>query len=40
MDFQFLVTHRYPLDKWANALDSLRTPTGERGKVVLTLAGD
>ena len=39
MDFQFLVTHRYPLDKWANALDSLRTPTGERGKVVLTLAG-
>jgi len=33
----FLVTHRFPLDRWEEALHTLREPAGARGKVVLTL---
>jgi 2-desacetyl-2-hydroxyethyl bacteriochlorophyllide A dehydrogenase len=39
LDLTFLVTHRYPLTDWAQALDTLRRPEGVRGKVVLTLGG-
>ena len=35
----FLVTHRYPLDRWAEALDTLRAGAGPRGKVLLTFDG-
>jgi len=33
----FLVTHRFPLSRWEEALRTLREPVGARGKVVLTL---
>jgi 2-desacetyl-2-hydroxyethyl bacteriochlorophyllide A dehydrogenase len=37
LDLTFLVTHRYPLAEWAQALAALRAPQGARGKVVLIL---
>ena len=37
LDLSFLVTHEYPLADWAQAIQSLRTPSGARGKVVLTI---
>lgn len=33
----FLVTHRFALADWAQALDALRGSTGPRGKVMLTI---
>jgi 2-desacetyl-2-hydroxyethyl bacteriochlorophyllide A dehydrogenase len=33
----FLVTHRFPLADWAQALEALRSAEGPRGKVVLTI---
>jgi len=38
LDLSFLVTHRYPLADWREALQTLGTPSGARGKVVLTIA--
>lgn len=38
LDPSFLVTHRYPLEGWADALQALRKPEGARGKVVLDLS--
>ena len=37
LDLSFLVTHSYPLADWSRALQTLRTPSGARGKVVLTI---
>lgn len=37
LDFTHLVTHRFPLDKWEEALSTLRTPSGTRGKVLLDI---
>ena len=36
-DPSFLVTHRFPLEEWQQALEVLRNPVGRRGKVVLEL---
>jgi L-iditol 2-dehydrogenase len=33
----FLVTHRFGLRDWADALDALRGPVSPRGKVMLTI---
>ncbi len=33
-----IVTHRYPLEAYEQALDALRSPVGPRGKVLLELA--
>lgn len=35
----FLVTHRFSLERWAEALDTLRAGSGPRGKVLLTFDG-
>ncbi len=35
LDPSFLVTHRFPLEEWSDALQVLREPAGARGKVVL-----
>ena len=40
LDLGFLVTHRYPLAEWSAALDTLRTPVGTRGKVLLDIPTD
>ena len=37
LDLGFLVTHRYALEEWAEALAMLRAPAGARGKVLLEL---
>ena len=37
LDLGFLVTHRYPLEDWAAALSTLRSPSGTRGKVVIEI---
>ena len=33
----FVVTHRFPLDAWSSAIDTLRGTGGPRGKVLLTI---
>jgi threonine dehydrogenase-like Zn-dependent dehydrogenase len=35
LDLGGLVTHRFPLDRNADAIEALRTPSGTRGKVLL-----
>ena len=37
LDPSFIVTHRFPLEEWSQALEVLRQPIGERGKVVLEM---
>ena len=37
LDLSFLVTHRFALDRYADALEALRHPTGTRGKVLLEI---
>jgi 2-desacetyl-2-hydroxyethyl bacteriochlorophyllide A dehydrogenase len=37
LDLSFMVTHRYSLDEWSDALSMLRSPTGARGKVLLAI---
>ncbi len=37
VDFSFLVTHRFGLDDWAVAIETLRTGSGARAKVLLDL---
>ena len=37
LDLGFLVTHRYQLEDWAEAVSTLRSPSGARGKVLLEL---
>jgi threonine dehydrogenase-like Zn-dependent dehydrogenase len=37
LDLGFLVTHRFPLERWPDAVAALRTPTEMRGKVLLDL---
>jgi 2-desacetyl-2-hydroxyethyl bacteriochlorophyllide A dehydrogenase len=39
LDLGFLVTHRYRLEDWDEALSTLRSATGTRGKVLLDLGG-
>jgi L-iditol 2-dehydrogenase len=39
LSLSFLVTHRFPLAGWQQALDTLRGGAGPRGKVMLTLPG-
>jgi L-iditol 2-dehydrogenase len=39
LDLGFLVTHRFPLAEWAQALDVLRGPASPRGKVMLDIPG-
>ena len=34
-----IVSHRFPLDSWEQALAALSTPDGARGKVLLEIAG-
>ncbi len=38
LDLGFLVTHRFPLDRWEEAITALRAPRGARGKVLLSLS--
>ncbi|MBA8829634.1 zinc-dependent alcohol dehydrogenase [Alpinimonas psychrophila] len=40
LDFTFLVTHRYPLAKFAEAISALRHSTGQRGKVILDISSE
>jgi threonine dehydrogenase-like Zn-dependent dehydrogenase len=40
LDLGFLVTHRFRLEDWAEALSTLRLPSGARGKVLLELGTD
>ena len=37
LELAFLVTHRFPLADWAQALEALRGPDSPRGKVLLTM---
>jgi L-iditol 2-dehydrogenase len=37
LELAFLVTHRFALKDWAQALDALRGPDSPRGKVMLTI---
>ena len=37
LEHAFLVTHRFPLADWAQALEALRGPDSPRGKVLLTM---
>lgn len=37
VDPSFLVTHRFPLEEWSAAIETLRRPSGVRGKVVLEI---
>jgi 2-desacetyl-2-hydroxyethyl bacteriochlorophyllide A dehydrogenase len=37
LDLDFLVTHRFGLHNWANAIETLRHSTGKRGKVIIDL---
>ena len=37
LDLGFLVTHRYPLEKFADAIATLRNSSGQRGKVLLAV---
>jgi len=37
LDLADLVTHRFGADRWADALEELRHPQGERGKVLLDM---
>ena len=37
LELAFLVTHRFPLAGWAQALEALRGPDSPRGKVLLTM---
>jgi threonine dehydrogenase-like Zn-dependent dehydrogenase len=39
LDLGFLVTHRFPLAEWAEALDVLRGSASPRGKVMLDIPG-
>lgn len=39
LDLGFLVTHRFPLTRWADALSTLRRSSGPRGKVLLEIGG-
>jgi threonine dehydrogenase-like Zn-dependent dehydrogenase len=34
-----IVSHRFPLDSWEEALAALSRPDGARGKVLLEIAG-
>jgi threonine dehydrogenase-like Zn-dependent dehydrogenase len=38
LDLDFLITHRYRLDQWSEAIDALRTATGVRGKVLVEIS--
>ena len=37
LELAFLVTHRFPLGDWEQALEALRGPDSPRGKVLLTM---
>jgi L-iditol 2-dehydrogenase len=37
LDLGGLVTHRFPLERHADAIEALRTPTGARGKVLVEI---
>ena len=37
LDLGFLVTHRFPLDRYAEAVEALRAPQGTRGKVLVEI---
>lgn len=37
LELTFLVTHKFPLDRFAEALDALKNSPGPRGKIVLTI---
>lgn len=37
LDLGALVTHRFPLERYPEAIDALRTPTGARGKVLVEI---
>ncbi len=34
---EFLITHRFPLERWEEAIATLSSASGERGKVLLTI---
>jgi 2-desacetyl-2-hydroxyethyl bacteriochlorophyllide A dehydrogenase len=38
LDLGYLVTHRFPLDKFAEAIETLRQSPGQRGKVLLDVS--
>jgi threonine dehydrogenase-like Zn-dependent dehydrogenase len=37
LDLSFLVTHRFPLERYRDAVEALRSASGARGKVLLEI---